>query len=1063
MYAEYMEDICNLWDKPSPDSTRITEYTIREKERDIEAQYIRTLKVLSLGETDHMPRIENLIRSAPEFVQSIQHYEELVWILQQQPLYLGNLAEHLYNHTADDPEVQLLERVVGRVYSDLEDSRTRNLFKALLRYLIRREAYKALSVETLFNPKKSFVSRLFTQMCMNPYFIANVAKPVLDPESHDSLVHSIIRYTITRDCKWPRDQSTWTSGVLALSEKDYKEIHSKCSEKRGAEGLDTVQSTNISRQRFQDELKDFARLCVGAPGVDMPFDPAVQDEVNMSEEDLKRRFFGVAPLDSVGWRRMRRSGRAGKPTSLEDDEALWRRVMKALHGASWEAEVESHVHLDVPLVMDFVTHFIQDVLGSQKNKDFQMLLVCIFENLIDQRYVIMLRSVSDSNDFRPELCLPIGGIVLASVLGGILGALDSGPFVILRQQIHKKALEMEEETFKKAVKKGLVQPEHVHQNEKGEFEKDPSLLMRIDYNIQALSTLFQSEHQADFDGQREFQPAFQKLLTHTCEQLMGVLQERHTQADAAGSAPGGAGKMEVRQREYCNDETEKQLTVDFYTSHYSLTKHRVSMASQDCMLLANILFKYMQTDQHAPDLPVIQLDPSDGGKNDRVWDLVHKILPKAPVNELYPHGAKHTVGWSPGHITVAGNVGEWFNFTMRPRFLEFANTGPEEPTFCEYTEAPIPRSLAPGTSKEGQKSRRGVRCLKPIRHNRGPPMEIEDGKVVYPWEFLMNILQDLSGSAKGDNRTPHIKHRVLGSTFLELRIAFEEIQSFIQQSMDEGEKQADSNLAKMLQSLETGKTIINKMRESHDEKDIKAYIDNEIRKRARYFRHLESLREGANGIQDAQYEYRQYLELMDKKLVQLIKITTDCDLPEEFTGTAKMHAVRLKFPAAKAIKMRERKFNPTPAQKIYDELKRTMGEGKRTKTESLKEMVGVPARTFSLRRLTEAGIITRVHDSISKSVRSNLVFSFHLENEGFQVQIFLNRGHHLMWFRRESVAGNLLREFYIPRKEVMLMSEGWKGAVVAYGNNFVWMNCHRLRRLLAYIVAEGGLCEPTSR
>jgi hypothetical protein len=417
---------------------------------------------------------------------------------------------------------------------------------------------------------------------------------------------------------------------------------------------------------------------------------------------------------------------------------------------------------------------------------------------------------------------------------------------------------------------------------------------------------------------------------------------------------------------------------------------------------------------------------------------VEAILPKE-VRDIRDKQKARTIKWSDGSIAVAQNGGEMHNFTMAARFLEFRNSGPEEPTFCEVTQAPIPRSLA----KEDQKKRSGVRVVKPLRLDRGQVTDIPGiGNNVYPYEELMLLLEDLSGSYKGDRASNAVNYRINGTNFTDLRTSFEDIQRKISAEMAEISTGA-AHHAELLQRLENGKAYVGKIRESVEEKDLREYMERELRKRNEYKAYLNSLGEGTKTIDHAKEKYKKDLEETYKRLVELDTSTEVCDIPEEIIGALQVQSERPKFSDAKKSKLRKAKTDPTPARKVLDELMRTSGDSGKDRLERLKEMVGFPARTFTRAELEKKGVLTQLNDMIPNNVKKDLKFSFQFDKEAYYVKAF--------------VKSTMLREFVITREDIQLLDRGCKNAIKSYGDGFVSLNCFRLRRLLAFIMAEGGL------
>merc|ERR1712176_1722270 len=76
---------------------------------------------------------------------------------------------------------------------------------------------------------------------------------------------------------------------------------------------------------------------------------------------------------------------------------------------------------------------------------------------------------------------------------------------------------------------------------------------------------------------------------------------------------------------YSDDETETDLTVNLYTTHFQIQRPtRVSLSTADLLKLANMLSRYMEGDSkeagNDTSIPV-RLDP----KKDRLDDIVKKI------------------------------------------------------------------------------------------------------------------------------------------------------------------------------------------------------------------------------------------------------------------------------------------------------------------------------------------------------------------------------------------------------------------------------------------------------
>lgn len=1087
-FREYMTDITKLWDKAPPDSGKKTEYDLRRLEMEIESQYMRTLSALDLTKSSHAPRIEDIVKTEPEVSNKLHLFEELLWVLQQQPLYLSNFAGHITGKK-DGHEPQLFNRVVGQLFHDFRTSRIRNQLKALLRYMIIRELQRARNVQELFDPWRSRVAGLFAHMCTDIHFMESVMLPILAPDDPHSLMYTIIRYTLTKDAKTARGneqpdkvedenkKNPYVTGVFATNQAEFEEMDERARDSRGLEKRQESMKAK-GRQYFQDESKDIKKLICGTPGTQVL--PSVDfNEYTMKDEELKERFKGVALLDEHGWAFMRHlyAQRGHRDPRQEEqfrknEEELRRRVMSVVHGWDEKTPIPG-LTLDVPPMKDFVRRFVKNILKSEGCEDFQMLLTHTFEYMTQQDYVVAYKSTT-GDGWQPDLMQPLVSLVLSSMLSNVLIACIRRPeFAILRLKIKECVLKMEAELL------GLSSQDLID-------GRDPSLEDRVWWNVEKIGLFFERVvHKRVYEWQidesppsaskveaKEAQDAARELMDDTCAWLMQVMYKGVESdfvadtvcdvEDAGGKIrrvkikavnPDGTFKFDIpgeywksvsRERlrrvqdaqsaYYHRDETETQLTVDLYTSHYSLEQDIVTMSTPDLLELTNMLFKFMDGDSSPNyDQNPIVIDEKD----DALQRLVMEILPTKTV-EFSKTPRK--VPWDSGHLAIAKNSKETHSFHMRSRFLEFSSQGPDAPTFCEVTHAPVPRYLC----LPSQKSRTGKpRAVRPLREDRGKDYDLPGVGKVYPCEELHMLLEELSGSAaKGDeNFSPTVKHKIEKSSFQDLKQAFEDVQRRISAEMHDGHQ---GTLSDMLQRLERGKVYISKIKESMEEKELRSYIERELKRRYEFNIYLESLKTGALKIREAQDQYRSQLQARWDRLNVINKATTACDVPEDILIQAQLHSIPLKFADTKRIKTTKRRKDPTPAQKVLDELLKAQGEtGGQRDLETLKDMVGFPSRTFSTRELEQKGVLVRLNENIPAQVQKSLTFTFQYENEGYTVRVARNK--------------TLLREFFISRRDLAQMNMGRKSAIVSYGDDFVWVHCFRLRRLLAMIMAEGGL------
>merc|ERR1712232_227640 len=153
---------------------------------------------------------------------------------------------------------------------------------------------------------------------------------------------------------------------------------------------------------------------------------------------------------------------------------------------------------------------------------------------------------------------------------------------------------------------------------------------------------------------------------------------------------------------------------------------------------------------------------------------------------------------------------------------------------------------------------------------------------------------------------------------------------------------------------------------------------------------------------------------------------------------------RAKFLDARQAKLRMLKDKSNPSRNVLEQLLQQQARsGGKVEIEKLKEMVGFPARQFKKGALEKKGVLVQLNDLIPNSVRKQMVFSFNYEKEAYIVRVF--------------VKTTLLREFEISREDIQMLEYGYKNSVKSYGDDFLYFNCFRLRRLLGFIQAEGGL------
>eukprot|EP00929_Paragymnodinium_shiwhaense_P012782 TRINITY_DN12067_c0_g2_i1.p1 TRINITY_DN12067_c0_g2~~TRINITY_DN12067_c0_g2_i1.p1 ORF type:complete len:2068 (-),score=517.76 TRINITY_DN12067_c0_g2_i1:63-6266(-) len=922
VYQSYLLDIMNLWTRPAAGAD-VTEYNIRQKERELESQFLRTVQALGLR--SHAPKLDKSgVQTETAIQQSLHLYEELLWILQQQPLYLANLATRLWGLREEKSDVKRFYSITQRLFAEMSNSRVRNHFKALLRVAMLGEVQnpRVQHLEDVFDPAKSRVTGLFTQLCTNSHFVAKAASRILDPDDDDSLMSRIIQYTLSKDGKtlriWQRSTSSIVSGVFVGNYEEYLDLQQSTDKEKpkrrtdgGAEKSGPNDDSSKLRQVYTEEVSEFGRF-------------------------------------------------------------IWHDESKGEKATSAK-QIES-------FVKDFTTFICAETWN-----DIQMLLVTAFKCLVSGgepagRLVVAQRGTEREAD----MCRPLTALLLGSLIGGTLQALKTTAYASYRMKISARVRELHR---------------HFRSSAAGSFEAnsglpvataDEKLLELVEFNVSALARFFQRVVHKDMyelqypasqarDPEKGWGPEENSLRERArrLERTMNDCLYEKLKPHMAGESPESLSSDGA----FCQDTTEVDLTIDLYTTHYRLNKDMVWLTASDLMLLTNMIFKYMKT-VSTKDASIL-LDTSGG---DRLGQLVRKILPREVTKNDIGEEVMEEKPWNEGMLWIGQKVNEWHNFTMRGRFLEYQSKGEAEPMFCAVTNVPIPRWLA----SEQQKKFGNSCAVKPLptpERYIGPGPEVVSEIVkCYPYDFLSLVLQDLSGSRTGENKTNRVRYPIRGTTWIDLRNELESYQHKLFVAIEEG--RAQSGDEDLLHRVGLAKAIVAKLWETGAavERDFRDFVDKTLEGRAAYARYLRLVQNGAQRIEEAQKEYKTRVKDEFRRLNQIVAATETCDMPEDILAQAQQHSQRLAFTRAKRLRQKMRKDNPTPAQITLEQLLRANGGAK--VTEEIMDMVGVPTRTFTLAQLTRKGVITRMNDGV-KDIQNQLQFTFQFENEGFSVQVFM--------------------------------------------------------------------------
>ncbi|CAK9090827.1 unnamed protein product [Durusdinium trenchii] len=919
-----LDFIRHLWEKPTS-RTDLTEYTLRQLRKEIEVEYVRTLHALNMSGSGDGPQMEKLmwVKTDVDIKKKLLKFEELLWILQQQPLYMARLSAALRKNNVQDSEHQIFRKMCQRIFHDLFQPRTLHLCKSTLQLIAQSEVEQARNISELFHPAKSHATFLITQLATHAAFVDGIAFPILNPEDETSLVSMIIKYTMMKkDGESPRIAGTSeqdlnvVTGVFVTHWFEYQELVQKAFADRPAPpGSEKNRYLN-----FQTELLAFQRSCV---------------EDSRSSEREKDVYAGCIPK--------------------------------------------------------FIRNFVRQIFEDERAKDFKMLLVSCFKAL---RASPAAKGIEQSD---PKFCTPIASIVLANILASVLEAAQTPHFSLVVLKIRKKVFESHMNRMKNAGKND------------GDF--DPLdvaelLVERVLYNIQALAKVFQrTVHKQVFQTQFQTKPdqvlkeepesrqICDEIKDFTCQ----ILHEQFSQIRAGGWS------------EEAQDPIAAELATDLYMSHFTLQNTMVSMSALDLLNMANVLFRHKK-DMYPNDTQDQLSEVLDDLMHRRPLEkprTEHGQLVTEELSEYHPHG----------HLWLASQHGEWHNFRLKARFMEYLHGPDDQPMLCHHSQAPIPGRLA--MEHQRSLSRQGEvhlvkkytipdeeKSMLPLMTLAGLPEPVE----VY--EHLEEIIQELSGNKREND---DVKYQITGQNWIDLRTGFSKIQKALQQDIKDGN--ASSKMRGLVMDLEEGKKIIDEvMQAKRLEVEFMKYIDRSVQRRYVHARYLESASQRDKLIFKCRESYLSDLKEHVETLQEVLKVSTDCTCPSRFTMAAAQRSEKISFLRLRRIKQRIRKTKPTPGQKIMD----TMGTDDSRdagKLQELKESI-IPTQTFSLGQLESKGVVVRMHEKLPGKTRKHMSFTFQTCGEGFNVQIFLKT--------------TLLKEFEISREQIEDMEMANKTSAASF-------------------------------
>eukprot|EP00933_Yihiella_yeosuensis_P024147 TRINITY_DN18718_c2_g1_i1.p1 TRINITY_DN18718_c2_g1~~TRINITY_DN18718_c2_g1_i1.p1 ORF type:complete len:1037 (+),score=155.06 TRINITY_DN18718_c2_g1_i1:142-3252(+) len=397
-------------------------------------------------------------------------------------------------------------------------------------------------------------------------------------------------------------------------------------------------------------------------------------------------------------------------------------------------------------------------------------------------------------------------------------------------------------------------------------------------------------------------------------------------------------------------------------------------------------------------------------------------------------------------LWFASKHGEWHNFTIPARFLEFRRDEEDEPVYCQKTEAPMPRSICCAE----QKMRSGNNLVKKLANHEenGFHATLSGGGRVLAFRELEEVFGLLAGHSTDGGGG--VRYQIQHDSWDELRRQFVDFQFSIRQDLKEGN--LPDNYRKYVVQLEEAKEIIDQIlahslhiRNQHldkdapenkvTEEDFRRYCDTSMENQAKYYGDLINFKLVVEAVRAKRQEYAAQLKQQIDYLRDVANVTKFCDLPDLYGDMAQQRSESIAFLRLKKLKQKMMKKRQKP------ELMMLQPSGN---AEEKEETMFMPMRAYKLKELVAKGVIIYVNPILDKHMRRQIVVNFRYQDEGFVITI-------------ESKE-HQLKELIITREAICRMETSQKTVELPFGGeDFMKVNAFRFRRLLTWILEENGL------
>lgn len=1010
-YEEFINHILALWEKPASEKDASCEWTLRHLKQKLDRSVCRNVTLMKLAET--YPSLPTSV--APDIAQRLIYYEELVIILQQQPCYLALLAGEFYGgglgpvtdlllkeHKSDTseggiPEVRisadLFPRVCRCIYRDMEDTRTRHLCMAFLRRMIKDEVKRySRDPDKLFHPDYSLVYKLLSATITAVYF-RDFHATLFDASKPDSLLARLSGWTCRRAAVAGATEESVRVAMekLALSEKA-PGLFAACEGRLDDEPGDAL---------FALTTTELRPLELSGKALEIDEDPQAErehQEILRTKlgEHIKRfqEFLGVATeTDSAGLV----CDAPLRPDSFAYDLGKIKkapRVFKCI----WKVFQRAWMTIQEDVEQKQRANAARGDKTKEKPRDAAE------------------QAEHEAKQFRPILRLYLGSII-GHLLENFERVMTSDQIQALerlsRARMHAKQLGQSEE---------FVQAKRQHTEA---FDKKvKEVKKRTLFNVQQLGAFFNNLASDNFSMQaqdRDFGGRFRD---------------------------GPMCNFLKRQLAREVDDTEVQLTIDLYTSHYDTADHYVQVETRDLLLLGNALWVYQETvvpssaekyperlrtimENIQPAIPPHLASSRYGGKfrPQRNWicrhcktvndcallDATSSVQLDATKGDVFDDTvctnhecskpAEHELMkrcWHPRLLAEAGKHGLTHNFVAVHRFLEYNR----ELCFCRGCDAPIPRNLAPLAQRKYSE----MRLIRTYREDKGPKVEETDPFLDLAHLFRSKELQS-----------------VKTSSFLLLKMEFMDFQNEAMTALQQ--KDADKRPAAdyaFLAELDRAKKTLDVLH-AHQQSPQRfcEFVKTACEDRRSQLKYLQAVEKGINQIDEAKKEYARRLDNTINSLARVVDNSERLVMPLNLLRIANDKGVVLKFDMA--------------------EKRRRRMEWKRNGSAS---QGSEPWATYSLFNLREKGVISRMgigDGFLDTSEYQNITFTFNGKESGnWQISVI----------HRKLGQQHMLFEFEITVEDLARMQRAGKNAKLPYNDGFVHINCFNLLQLIARITSD---------